>query len=106
MTTRHECPACGLVFVREYGYFVGAMYASYFIGIISTAYWIPLLLMGVSPWLVIGIPLVHLTLQIPLSFRYGRIIWLYIDHGFDPDWARPEAQGDSQQPLRPGPQGR
>lgn len=85
------CPACGLVYTRDYGYFVGAMYASYAFGLLSTAYWIPMLVMGVSPFLVVGVPLVHLVLQMPLTFRYSRVAWLHIDHGFDPDVAQASA---------------
>lgn len=81
----HEtCPVCGLLYQREYGYFYGAMYASYAFGLLSTAYWLPLLLLGVTPWLVIGLPTAQLVLQIPISFRYSRVIWLHLDHRFDP----------------------
>lgn len=81
------CRVCGLRFEREPGYFLGAMYASYGLGLLTTAYWLPLLLLGVTPWLVVGLPAVQLILQVPLSFRYSRIIWLHLDHGFDPEAA-------------------
>ena len=84
MSTRAACPVCGLVFERETGYFVGAMYASYAFGLVTTAYWLPLLLLGAPTWLVIGLPTAHLILQTPLTFRYSRVIWLHLDHGFDP----------------------
>jgi hypothetical protein len=83
------CRVCGLRYEREPGYFLGAMYASYALGLVSTAYWMPLLFLGFSPWLVIGLPTVQLILQVPLSFRYSRIIWLHLDHGFDPEAASP-----------------
>ena len=92
MTTREHCVVCGLKFEREAGYFVGAMYASYAFGLISTAYWLPLLLLGFSAAWVLIPPIVQLVLQIPLSFRYSRVIWLHVDHGFDPTtdaWQRP-----------------
>lgn len=79
-----SCSVCGLEYEREEGYFVGAMYASYAFGLVTTAYWLPMLLLGVNPVLVVLIPTVHLILQIPLSFRYSRVLWLYVDHGFDP----------------------
>lgn len=79
------CRVCGLVFERETGYFTGAMYASYFFGLVTTAYWLPLLLLGFSPWLVIGLPAIQLVLQIPITYRYSRVIWLHLDHTFDPD---------------------
>lgn len=84
MSMYPRCGVCGLVYEREPGYFYGAMYASYFLGLVSTAYWVPMLVVGVSPLWVIGLPTVQLILQIPLSFRYSRIIWMAIDHRFDP----------------------
>jgi hypothetical protein len=83
MSTRERCEICGLKFEREPGYFVGAMYASYGFGMVTTAYWLPMLLLGVNPFLVIGIPAVHLILQTPITFRYARVIWLHLDHRFD-----------------------
>lgn len=88
MSMYPTCRVCGLVYEREEGYFYGAMYASYAFGLLSTAYWLPMLLMGVNPFLVVGIPAVHLILQIPLTFRYSRVAWLYVDHGFDPTEAQ------------------
>ena len=85
MATRTLCPVCGLKFEREEGYFLGAMYASYGFGLLTTAYWLPLLLLDVSPLWVIGLPTLQLVLQIPISFRYSRAAWLYLDRGFDPD---------------------
>lgn len=85
MSMYEECSVCGLVYRREFGYFYGAMYASYAFGLVSTAYWLPMLLMGVHWLWIIGLPAVQLVLQIPLSFRYSRVIWLYLDRSFDPD---------------------
>ena len=85
MTMRERCNMCGLVYQREYGYFYGAMYASYAFGLLTTAYWIPMLVMGVNPVLVVLIPTLHLILQIPITFRYSRVLWLYLDHAFDPE---------------------
>lgn len=98
MSMHERCSPCGLEFEREPGYFLGAMYASYAFGLLTTAYWLPMLLIGVSPLWVIGIPTVHLVLQVPLSFRYSRVAWLYIDHGFDPVPGRPGAATGSEVP--------
>ena len=85
MSMHERCSVCDLKFEREPGYFYGAMYASYFLGLVTTAYWLPLLLLGYPPLVVIGLPAIQLILQIPLSFRYSRIIWLHVDHHFDPE---------------------
>lgn len=84
MSTYESCRVCGLKYEREPGYFYGAMYASYVIGLVTTAYWLPLLLMGFSPVWVLVPPVIQLIVQIPLSYRYSRVIWLHMDHRFDP----------------------
>jgi uncharacterized protein (DUF983 family) len=89
MSMHERCAGCGLKFEREPGYFLGAMYASYAFGLVTTAYWLPMLLMGVNPFLVIGIPTIHLLLQTPISFRYSRVLWLHLDHGFDKQHSLP-----------------
>jgi uncharacterized protein (DUF983 family) len=82
------CPACGLVFEREPGYFVGAMYVSYAMAI--PAYLLAVLLLRVlfrrlSDLVVLaaGVPIV--CLGSPLLFRYSRVIWMHFDRTFDPD---------------------
>jgi uncharacterized protein (DUF983 family) len=81
------CPECGLVFQREEGYFLAAMYVSYALSVvlIGAAYW------AVVTWLPgIGIvPTMLLTLLlylpfVPAVFRYSRVIWIYLDRTFFP----------------------
>jgi uncharacterized protein (DUF983 family) len=89
MSTHERCGVCGLRFEREPGYFVGAMYTSYAFGLVTTAYWLPLLLLGVSPLWVLLPPALQLVVQLPITFRYSRVLWLYLDRGFDPDEETP-----------------
>jgi uncharacterized protein (DUF983 family) len=80
-----QCPACGLVFAREQGYFTGAMYLSYGLGILATApVWLPMALLGrplrevllaVGGLLIVGSPWL---------FRYSRVLWLHLDQAIDP----------------------
>jgi uncharacterized protein (DUF983 family) len=82
----HErCPVCELVYEREPGYFTGAMYASYFLGIFLTLpVWMWMLFAGAElvPILVVAFLLViALT---PVSFHYSRVIWMHIDCYFNP----------------------
>jgi uncharacterized protein (DUF983 family) len=82
---RDACPACGLVFEREPGYFVGAMYASYFLGIFLTLpVWMGMLLggAGLAPILIVAIGMV--VVLTPLSFHYSRVLWMHIDCYFNP----------------------
>jgi len=79
------CPVCHLVYEREPGYFTGAMYASYFLGIFLTLpVWMWMLFAGAElvPILVVAFLLViALT---PVSFHYSRVIWMHIDCYFNP----------------------
>jgi uncharacterized protein (DUF983 family) len=84
----HErCPACGLKFEREAGYFLGAMYISYGLGlgiiaILSALVW------EVFKWpimkSVIGGVVLFLPL-IPVVTWMARVLWIYLDQGVDPD---------------------
>lgn len=76
-----ECPFCKLDFVKEPGFYWGAMYASYALAILEA--FIALIintLIGISPkdnltiWIIVSV----LLLLSPFNFRMARIIWLYI----------------------------
>jgi hypothetical protein len=82
----HEsCPVCGLAFFREEGYFYGAMYFSYGMGVAAA---VPVVVLG----LLLGWPLAtigwasaaFLAVLAPWLFQYSRVIWLWFDQAFDP----------------------
>ena len=84
LVAMHEtCPACGHRFEREQGYFLGAMYASYFMAVPAVG----LLTWAFSAWVVPGWRLEWATLLaapvflalVPLIFRYSRVIWMHLD---------------------------
>ena len=86
-TMDDPCPVCGLVFQREEGYFLGAMYVSYALSVvlIGAAYW------SVISWLpdigVVPTMLLTLVLYLPFApavFRYSRVIWIYFDRALFP----------------------
>lgn len=87
-----RCPACQLVFEREPGYFVGAIYLNYAMTVLVT---IPGYF-ALDAWL--GVPLaVQLALWgafavlFPLwFFRYSKSLWLALDYLVDPTDARRE----------------
>jgi uncharacterized protein (DUF983 family) len=73
------CPVCGLIFQREEGYFLGAMYVGY---LLACAFFLSGYFVG--SWLfpevnafllVLGITLLYLPLA-PAVFRYSRVIWM------------------------------
>ncbi len=83
----HEkCRTCGLIFNRETGYFLGAMYMEYaiagvFIGTVTTLlrkYW-PL---GIEAAALIGLAIC--VPFIPLTVRLSRTLWIYWDNAVDP----------------------
>jgi hypothetical protein len=80
------CPVCGLRFLREAGYFLGAMYVSYALGVL-TILPVAIILAVVLQWplgIVMGIVLLQTLLSIPLFLRFSRVLWLHVDFAFDP----------------------
>jgi hypothetical protein len=83
---RDACPVCGLRFLREAGYFLGAMYISYGLGVL-TILPVAIVLTVVLEWplaIVLLIALLQTLISVPLFFRYSRVIWLHVDQLLDP----------------------
>ncbi len=82
---RDACPRCGLVFLREPGYWLGAMYFSYGGAValaapVAIATWlagapVPAICVAVSLWV---------AALSPWIYRYSRVLWLHFDHRWDP----------------------
>jgi uncharacterized protein (DUF983 family) len=82
----HHCEYCGLIFEREQGYFVGAIYINVLATnalIIATLVGYMLITGTVSEtilWVLFGI-----GIGFPLLFfRHSRSFWINFDHFFDP----------------------
>ena len=82
----HECcPACGLKYEREPGYFTGAMYASYFLGIFTTApVWLGMLMAEASYAAIVIVGVGMVVVLMPVYFHYSRVLWMHIDAYFNP----------------------
>jgi uncharacterized protein (DUF983 family) len=84
-----RCPNCGTLFGRgEPGYFLGAMYFSYGIGIIViTAFTGVVYLIRPSwrLWQMVGAAWIAFLPLVPLVYRYSRVLWLHFDRAIDPD---------------------
>lgn len=81
------CPRCGLVFEREEGYFLGAMYVSYVLGcfLVGAAYFTAVWLWPEVSSLRICLVLMALYLPLmPAVYRYSRVIWLHLDRAISP----------------------
>lgn len=81
-----RCPACGLVFEREHGYFAGAMVLSYalgvpILGVLTLVAW---MVAGLEVgWAILVADLLFLPL-VPLLFRWSRVLWIHLDRRIDP----------------------
>jgi hypothetical protein len=80
------CPVCGLRFLREAGYFLGAMYVSYGLGVL-TVLPVAVILAVVLEWhlaLVMIVAGLQTLISVPLFLRFSRVLWLHVDFAFDP----------------------
>ena len=83
---RDECPYCGLVFAREQGYFIGAIYLNVIAteSLIFATYLALILARRINEQSTYTI-LFALALLLPVLFhRHARSLWLSLDHLLDP----------------------
>ena len=81
-----ECAYCGLVFSREQGYFIGAIYMNVVAteSLIFGAYLVLILTRRINDQSTYAI-LFTLALVLPVLFhRHARSLWLCLDHLLDP----------------------
>jgi uncharacterized protein (DUF983 family) len=81
------CPTCGLLFEREEGYFLGAMYIGYGLSsVILIAFYVVLawLLPSWSSYAIALAAVVPYLPLVPVVFRYSRVLWIYFER-----WACP-----------------
>ena len=82
-----RCPSCGLHFNREQGYFLGAMYISYSLGVAL------IFIFGAIAWMLSGWGLVKVAVWAVLLFLplapmltlLSRVLWIYFDQTIDPE---------------------
>jgi hypothetical protein len=108
------CPVCGLVFQREEGYFLGAMYVSYLLAVVILVPFYYLIAWLFPDWngiLVACVALVPYLPLMPAVFRYSRVIWVHAERAVDPSGVNAgpyekvrihQAEAD-QRPTRNGP---
>ncbi|HXZ27987.1 MAG TPA: DUF983 domain-containing protein [Terriglobales bacterium] len=84
----HErCPVCALKYEREQGYFLGAMYFSYALGIVILAAFMALFwwLTGWKlEWLLLAAFVLFLPF-VPFVTLFSRVLWIHFDRGVDPE---------------------
>lgn len=82
-----QCPVCDLRFEREPGYFLGAMYISFVLGVLAVAV-IAVMLRAVTGWGLTKDTTWALVLFLPLApaiTLFARVLWIYLDQTVDPD---------------------
>ena len=82
-----RCPVCDLRFEREPGYFMGAMYISYALGLLVIAV-IAVVLWAVTRWWITKDFIWAIVLFLPLApaiSLFARVLWIYLDQTVDPD---------------------
>jgi uncharacterized protein (DUF983 family) len=82
-----RCPVCDLRFDREPGYFLGAMYVSYGMGIVIVALFAALL-WSVTGWWITKDTIWAVVLFLPFAptiTLFARVLWIYLDQTIDPE---------------------
>lgn len=82
-----RCGVCDLKFEREQGYFLGAMYISYGLALATIAL-ITAVLWAATGSRITTVAIWAVVLFLPLAptiTLFSRVLWLYLDHAFDPE---------------------
>jgi uncharacterized protein (DUF983 family) len=82
-----RCAVCNLLFEREPGYFLGAMYISYGIGIVTVAL-VAAVVWRVTGWWITTDTIVAVLIFLPLAptiTLLARVLWIYLDQTIDPE---------------------
>jgi uncharacterized protein (DUF983 family) len=85
-----RCSICGLKFEREPGYFLGAMYLSFGLGVLIMAP-IAVVLWFLTGWWITKVILWAAALFLPLAptiALFARVLWIYLDQTIDPQGPR------------------
>jgi uncharacterized protein (DUF983 family) len=82
-----RCPVCDLKFDREPGYFLGAMYISYGVGIVVVAA-VAAVLWRVTGWWITKDTVWAVVFFLPFAptiTLFARVLWIYLDQTIDPE---------------------
>ncbi|HZS43908.1 MAG TPA: DUF983 domain-containing protein [Blastocatellia bacterium] len=84
--TRKSCPNCGLVYEREQGYFVGAIYFNVIVteSLIIAAFIVSIIVLRQFNQKIETVLFVLAILMPILFFRHSRSFWLAFDHLISP----------------------
>jgi uncharacterized protein (DUF983 family) len=86
--TYTHCPSCGLKYEKEVGFYYGAMYVSYGLGVgLFVTCWVTfnLFFPGSNTWLQIGVISGLSIFLSPYLYALSKIIWANIFFSYDPE---------------------
>ena len=90
LSMRETCEHCGIQFERESGYFSMAIFVAYVMAsAIGGFMLLAVYLMGLGQLWYYAAPITVIVILFPILFRYGRIVWLYLDEWMDPRQTTP-----------------
>jgi hypothetical protein len=82
-----RCSVCNLKFEREPGYFLGAMYISFGLALVTIAL-LAVLLWALTGWGITKDTLWAVVLFLPLApaiTLFARVLWIHLDQSVDPE---------------------
>ena len=85
-TTHKNCPKCELKYSREPGFYYGAMYVSYGLGVaLFVAFWASFNLFcdDVNVWIQVGVISFASIVTAPYNYALSKIIWANLFIKFD-----------------------
>ncbi len=85
-----RCSICDLKFEREPGYFLGAMYFSFAMGVLIMAP-IAVSLWALTGWWISKVIIFSVVLFLPFAptiTLFARVLWIYLDQSVDPERPR------------------
>ena len=75
-----KCGQCGLDLEPEPGYYIGALYMNYFLGLLFLSPMVGWMIWrDYSAHAIGAASVLGLVVMAPLVFRYARVLWIYMD---------------------------
>lgn len=79
-----KCPVCGTEFEREHGFFLMAIFIGYLLNAFVFAPFVLYFYFNDRLGQVVIPLMIAIIICIPITFRYSRMVWLYLDQALDP----------------------
>jgi uncharacterized protein (DUF983 family) len=87
--THPRCPTCGGLFLREEGFYAGAVYSAYFLFAATGALAAGLAMLAGAPWgVAYAIACAAILASAHLILVYSRLAFVYGEHRFFSKWAK------------------